>query len=261
MQTVHLNGSIAKFGEVWHTDCFNIRDVFKLIECQTPGFRKYILDSAEAGVEYEIKRGGDFLDYQEELLISLNDDDVIITEVPAGSKSGKGKLLFAALLVASFFIPGSQGFLTNSLTGTATVEGAAAGSIASSSTTIITGLSGPGMIVASIATNLAMTGIAQIMAPGPETDKNTDESYLFDGPTNAITQGMPVPLAYGELIVGGAPISQSYEPIINTYDSRRYGSSVAIANAQENADTEIDKDGNVDTDVGDNSNTGQTEEP
>ena len=39
MQTVYLNGDIAKFGQKWETDCTNIRDIFKLIECQTPGFR------------------------------------------------------------------------------------------------------------------------------------------------------------------------------------------------------------------------------
>jgi len=258
MQTVHLNGNIAKFGEVWHTNCFNIRDIFKLIECQTPGFRKHILNAAEVGVEYEIKRGGEFLDYQEELLISLNDDDIIITEVPAGSKSGGGKLLFAALLVASFFLPGSSGLL---------IEGGQMAGMASTGSTTAAaglsagaGLSNAGMMVAALATNLAMTGIAQIMAPGPEVDKGTDESYLFDGPTNAITQGMPVPLAYGELIVGGAPISQSYEPLTSTLNTRLFGSFIAIANGQENADTEVDDDGNVDTDVGDSSNTGQQDE-
>ena len=235
MQTVHLNGNIAQFGEVWHTNCFNIRDIFKLIECQTPGFRKHILNAAEAGVEYEIKRGGEFLDYQEELLISLNDDDVIITEVPAGSKSGGGKLLFAALLVASFFLPGTSTLLMNP--GTAAVQGTGwttAGGTAATAATLTT----PGMMVAAIATNLAMTGLAQIMAPGPEVDKDTDESYLFDGPTNAITQGFPVPLAYGELIVGGAPISQSYRPIGGSTGQR-------LADGSSGGGTWVDEDGNV----------------
>ena len=48
--------------------------------------------------------------------------------------------------------------------------------------------------------------------PGPEVDKGTDDAYLFDGPTNSITQGLPVPVAYGELVVGGAPVSQYYRP-------------------------------------------------
>ncbi len=240
MQTVHLNGNIAQFGEVWHTNCFNIRDIFKLIECQTPGFRKHIVDAAEAGVEYEIKRGGEFLDYQEELLISLNDDDVIITEVPAGSKSGGGKLLFAALLVASFFIPGTSALLVNpavpSSAGTGLfAAGATAGSAAS--------LTIPGMMVAALATNLAMTGLAQIMAPGPEVDKDTDESYLFDGPTNAITQGFPVPLAYGELIVGGAPISQSYLPIGGSAGQECL--EQRLGDDSEGGGTWVDEDGNV----------------
>ena len=215
MQTVHLNGNIAQFGVVWHTNCFNIRDVFKLIECQTPGFRKHIVDAAEAGVEYEIKRGGEFLDYQEELLISLNDDDVIITEVPAGSKSGGAKILAAIIITYLTWGAGSGVGGLGTTTGQGAVTGSSiyTGAIPTQFQTVVTGLNTGGVMAMGIATNLAMTGLAQIMAPGPEVDKNTDESYLFDGPTNAITQGFPVPLAYGELIVGGAPISQSYRPI------------------------------------------------
>ena len=67
-----------------------------------------------------------------------------------------------------------------------------------------------GTALVGVATNLALTGISQLLAPGPETDQGTAESYLFNGPTNNITQGLPVPVAYGELIVGGAPISFSY---------------------------------------------------
>ena len=67
-----------------------------------------------------------------------------------------------------------------------------------------------GTALVGVATNLALTGISQLLAPGPETDQGTAESYLFNGPTNNITQGLPVPVAYGELIAGGAPISFSY---------------------------------------------------
>ena len=74
MQTVYLNGDIAKFGAVWNTNCSNIRDIFRLIECQTPGFRKYLIDASEAGVNYEIKRGEDFLETPDDLFLSLNDE-------------------------------------------------------------------------------------------------------------------------------------------------------------------------------------------
>ena len=209
MQTVYLNGGIEKFGSKWEANCSNIRDVFRLIECQTPGFREYLVNAAENNVSFEIQRGSEFLGSPEELLLSLNEEDIIITEVPSGSKSGAAKLLAALAIASLFFIPGTQALLMNKVGYSTTVNAGTAGASTVSGSAYV-GLSTPGLIAASIATNLAITGISQMMMPGPEVDQGTDEAYLFDGPTNSITQGLPVPVAYGELIVGGAPISQYY---------------------------------------------------
>ena len=67
MQRVYLNGGIAEFGPYWESNCTNIRDIFKLIDCQTPGFRKYIIDAAESGVGFEIQRGSEILSDEQEL--------------------------------------------------------------------------------------------------------------------------------------------------------------------------------------------------
>lgn len=195
MQTVYLNGSIAKYGEVWETDCTNIRDIFKLIDCQTPGFRNHLVEAANAGVGYEIQRAGEFLEGTDELFLSLNNEDIIITEVPAGSKSGGQKILAAIAIVAVVVLTG--GFASGGASGFMTAL--KAGELSYAATTALL-----------IAANLAIGGITQLLAPGPETDEGTPESYLFNGPTNNIAQGLPVPVAYGELIVGGAPISFSY---------------------------------------------------
>ena len=110
MQTVYLNGGIAQFGEKWNTNCNTIRDIFKLIECQTPGFRNYLIQAYESGVGFDIKRGSEFLQEPEELLLSLNNEDIIITEVPAGSKSGGAKILAAIVLAVA--TAGASSFLT-----------------------------------------------------------------------------------------------------------------------------------------------------
>lgn len=192
MQRVYLNGSIAQYGEVWETDCTNIKDIFKLIDCQTPGFRNYLVEAANAGVGYEIQRAGEFLETEEELLLSLNNEDIIITEVPAGSKSGGQKILAAIAIISFLIITGGAG---------------AGGYLAAFKGGTLTGFQ---LTATLVAVNLAIGGITQLLAPGPETDEATPESYLFNGPSNNIAQGLPVPVAYGELIVGGAPISFSY---------------------------------------------------
>ena len=59
-----------------------------------------------------------------------------------------------------------------------------------------------------IGASLAMQGISEMMMPGPEVDGTEEnKNFLFQGPVNTMTQGAPIPLAYGELIVGGAPVS------------------------------------------------------
>lgn len=195
MQKVKLIGNISKFGETWETDCNNIRDIFKLIECQTPGFRQHLVDAAEAGVGYEIRRGKDFLESEEELLLSLNNEDIIITEVPAGAKSAAGKILAALAIVVVIGLTGGGG-------------------LAAFGSNIVAAFTGSGGLLATagamMAVNLAMTGISQLLAPGPETDTKQNEGYLFNGPVNTVQQGMPVPVCYGELRIGGAPIGVSF---------------------------------------------------
>ena len=192
MQKVKLVGEISKFGSTWETECANIRDIFKLIECQTKGFKQHLINAAESGVGYEIKRGKDYLENEEELLLSLNEEDIIITEVPSGAK-GVGKVLAAIAIVALIIINPANIFIA---------QGA---------------LTTVGMFAASLAVNLALTGITEMMAPGPETDSKQEEGYLFQGPSNNIQQGLPVPVCYGELLVGGAPISLSFKPEFTSY--------------------------------------------
>jgi len=199
MQTVYLNGGLSQFGERWTTECKDIASIFKLIECQTPGFRKYLSDAIEADVGFEIQRGSEFLENPEELLLSLNDEDIIITEVPSGSKSGGGKILAAIAIVALLVINPGLMFSTVTQTGTATGVSATVG-----------GLNAAGLAVSSLAVNLALTGITQLLAPGPESDGDKNDSYLFSGPSNNGRQGLPVPILYGELVVGGMPISTFY---------------------------------------------------
>ncbi len=194
MQTVYLEGNLAKFGSKWETSCNTIGEILRLIECQTPGFRKHLIDAHEAGIEYQIKRGEELLD-EDELLLNLNDDDIVITELPAGA-DGVKKIFAAIVLVV-------LAFTTGGLT-------LGAGFSASIGFNV-----GTALLLAG--TSLAMMGISEMMMPDPSVDgMENNRNYLFSGPSNAVTQGQAVPLAYGELIVGGAPISLSYSrtPII-----------------------------------------------
>ena len=210
MQTVYLEGNLAKFGHKWETSCDTIADVFKLIECQTPGLRKHLVDAHDAGIEYQIKRGKELVDV-EECFLTLHDDDIIITELPAGSK-GVGKVLAAIAIVVIIGLTGGAGsFLAN--------IGAA-----------FSGTAGFASFAALFAVNLAMMGISEMMMPDPSVDGiDENRNYLFSGPSNVATQGQAVPLAYGELIVGGAPISLSYSRTPITVDGGEIGGTTGTS--------------------------------
>ena len=55
--------------------------------------------------------------------------------------------------------------------------------------------------------SLALSGISSMLTPQVKQVQPNEPSYLFDGPQNTTRQGLPVPIGYGELIVGSATIS------------------------------------------------------
>ena len=234
MQTVYLNGGIAQFGAKWSTNCANIGDVFKLIECQTPGFRKYLVDAAENNVGFEIQRGEEFLESEKELLLSLRDEDIIITEVPAGAKDGASKILAAvAILVV-------VGLTLGPMAGGTFAEGLAAG--------FGVGEAGAATAwyvkaAAMVAVNLALQGVTQLLAPGPETDSDGENAaYLFDGPITNAPEGMAIPVLYGELIVGGRPVSIDYRersPFSELHDIDTRDSYVDPTGAENTTSTHV----------------------
>lgn len=59
--------------------------------------------------------------------------------------------------------------------------------------------------------SLALGGVAQLLSPQPQLGisdgpENTPNKNL-DGPVNTIASGRPIPIAYGEVVVGSATVS------------------------------------------------------
>ena len=63
--------------------------------------------------------------------------------------------------------------------------------------------------VNTIAASLVSTGIAQLLAPDPADDGDEPTNYLFNGDSQNIVEGDPVPVLYGELRIPGSPISMT----------------------------------------------------
>ena len=89
MTHVKLMGELGeKFGTDWHMATSSFRDIFKLIDCQTEGFKQYILECNEKGLDFDILNGKDLLEDGYSVMLEIPEDIVVITPRAAGA--GKG---------------------------------------------------------------------------------------------------------------------------------------------------------------------------
>lgn len=224
---IHLLGNLSQFGEVWEMEAKSMGDVIQLIDCQEQGFRKFLIDAAESGLDMAIV-GKDFrVEEPDELLFqNLGPEEVYISLVPAGSKKGWGKILLAAVLITVGIFTGgaTAGFF-------ATKFGAA----------VSTGLISAGI-------SIGLAGITQLLAKTPDADDQKTKEGLFDGPTSTLKQGQPVPVLYGELLIGGAPIHVDLTATQSTGPGGIYGTSFPTIT--------VDGSGNVTVDYNNFSNSG-----
>lgn len=180
---VYLQGEIAeRYGSEFELYVDSFSDTFRLLQANFPDFKKFLVECEERNIGFTLQRGTEFINDEDDLLVPLKDEDLIIATVPAGSKSGMGKIFAALAIAALFVIPGAQG--------AAMIELGATGT----------------KIATALAVNLALQGVMQIMAPDPSVDEDEPQSYMFNGTQQNIVEGDPVPLLYGELRVPGRMI-------------------------------------------------------
>jgi predicted phage tail protein len=67
--------------------------------------------------------------------------------------------------------------------------------------------------------SLALGGVAQLLTPTPKVPQGADKqddprkSYSFSGIQNTSRQGVPVPIVYGETLVGSVVISAGIDTV------------------------------------------------
>jgi predicted phage tail protein len=70
-----------------------------------------------------------------------------------------------------------------------------------------------------VGASLVLGGVAQLLTPtpriptGPDTQNDPRKSYSFSGIQNTSRQGVPVPIIYGETIVGSVTISAGIDTV------------------------------------------------
>ena len=217
MRDIYLYGELAdKFISKVSLNVSSIPEAMRALEANFKGFRDYIL-LYTPGFHVRV---GDVHRTTEEIDLPLGKKDTDIHIIPV--ISGSGKIL--PIILGAVLIWATGGLASIGMGSGITALGAG-GSMASI-----------GAALGSIGMGLVLSGISAILfAPPKPADTNKEENTpnkYFNGPVNTIEQGNPVPIGYGELIVGSAVISAGL-----TIDN-----SESIAHAKW-LFTEVDKDG------------------
>ena len=182
---VKLLGELGrKFGRSYEFMALNPKEIISALSNQLDGFKEYLANAHTNGIFFKlVTTTPEGIDYNE---CMMSCDDLVIAPVitGAGGSGGStlGKILVGVALIGLAFVPGI---------GTAIIANTTA-------TGMITG----GSILFSLGAALVLGGIADLLTPTPKKpkDNETKSSYLFDRAAELTTQGMPIPLLYGEFL-------------------------------------------------------------
>ncbi len=169
MREVKLYGHLGKtFGKVFRFDVKTVAEAIAALKANLEGFEAYLLKHSKPG--YHI-----FVDKrnlgEKDLPELCGKGTIKIIPAVAGAKRGGvlQTIIGAIMVIVGTFVPGMQWMIQ------------------------------PGIA-------LMAGGIVQMLVRPPgrsETEKPDNRpSYSFNGPVNTTTQGNPIPVCYGELVVG-----------------------------------------------------------
>lgn len=170
MRTVRLHGALAKFGKAFKLDVRSAAEAIRALCVQIPGFENHLRTHSAPG--YRVHVGKHKSISKDELTLE-SEGDISIVPVIRGARKALGIIIGIVLIAVSFFIPP---------------------------------LLGPGI-------SMVIGGIAQLLVKPPQMGGRQEDksrpSYSLDGPVNTVAQTNPVPVVYGEVIVGSQAISSS----------------------------------------------------
>jgi predicted phage tail protein len=180
MRTVRIYGQLAEFvgQSTFEVAISTTAEAVRFLVANFPAIEAHM-----AQQRYQV-RAGSMEIIEENLHHPVGSGETIeIVPVIAGAGPVGRIILGAVLIVASFFIPGAALF----------------------------GI-GLAPIALGIGASLVLGGVAQLLTPTPQTnldatkDPRTIESFSFSSIQNVSRQGLPVPIGYGETIVGSIVI-------------------------------------------------------
>lgn len=209
---IHLHGKLAEFGEEHRLCVSSPVDAYRSLATQLEGFAEAFKDGA-----YRLVRGenpDEGVDYSEDSLhfpVGPRGTHFHIIPQVAGAKSGGGKFILGAVIVAGALV--GAGLAASAFVGPA-AAGTTAGSLSSGLSMTAAGIGSFGVTWGGIAMfggMLMFAGVAQMLQPGVKSSYNESAeqkaSFFLGGQVNQAVQGGPVVLAYGRCRVGTTVVS------------------------------------------------------
>jgi len=199
LREIRVYGELAKFMGV-RSFMAEARDVAEAVRYLLVNFAG--LEAHMVQHDYRILVGGYSIS-EEEISHPVGQSIIRIIPVVAGA-GGVGKIIAGVAIIGlSILTAGAFGFALGSATGIGTFATIGVG----------------------VGATLALSGVAQLLTPVPriappsmayassapptmrESELDPQKSYSFNGVQNTSAQGTPVPIIYGETIVGSVVIS------------------------------------------------------
>ena len=184
MVTIRLLGEAGRrFGRQFKLAVQNPAEAIRALSVQLPGFRQYLMDSSDNGINWRVVTE-DPLGLDSEQLEWPCSKRLILAPQPAG-RGAVGRIIGGVALIALSFIPGFAAW---------------------AGPTAYALLIGAG-------SSLILGGVASLLTPTPRvssTDQGNNEqqrnSYAFDKSNINSVQGQVVPVLYGQRLIGSLPV-------------------------------------------------------
>jgi len=187
LRKIKVYGKLAKFlkRRVFQADIATAAEAVRFLVTNFPQLEGHMSE------QYYRVSVGNYALASDELHDPAGQQEIRIVPVIAGAGGATGKILIGVALIALAFVPFGGAF--------AGIGAKAAWGSA---------------LLFSAGASLALGGVAQLLTPvpvvpttGPNTEQDPRKSYSFSGIQQTSRQGIPVPIVYGETLVGSVVIS------------------------------------------------------
>jgi predicted phage tail protein len=192
LRKIKLYGKLAKFigHRVLEADVATAAEAVRFLVANWPELEAHMNDQ-----HYRVSIGTYDIDL-EELHHPAGAAPISFVPVVAGAGGSAGRILIGIALIAAAFIPGF-GF-------------AAAAAATATTAATAAGFTAIGAVLFQLGAGLLLTGVAQLLTPTPKISNDEGDprkSFSFSGIQNTSRAGVPVPVVYGETLVGSVVIS------------------------------------------------------